>query len=107
MDLRLTRPDLYAHARMALDHLAERGPTLGRPLADRIHGSAIHHLKELRVTSQRDHSLRVLYAFDSRRQAVLLFAGDKAGDWNDWYPSAIREAELNFAQHERGLMSDE
>jgi hypothetical protein len=32
----------------ALDELAISGPQLGRPLVDRIHGSKIHNLKELR-----------------------------------------------------------
>lgn len=32
----------------ALDELAACGPQLGRPLVDRIHGSKIHNLKELR-----------------------------------------------------------
>src|SRR5260370_4988613 len=32
----------------ALDELALCGPQLGRPLVDRIHGSKIHNLKELR-----------------------------------------------------------
>ena len=32
----------------ALDELAAGGPQLGRPLVDRIHGSRIHNLKELR-----------------------------------------------------------
>jgi hypothetical protein len=29
--------------------------------------------------------LRVLFSFDQRRQAILLFGGDKSGAWNDWY----------------------
>lgn len=35
----------------ASDNLAEGGPILGRPLVDRIHGSRIHNLKELRPAS--------------------------------------------------------
>ncbi|WP_308211640.1 type II toxin-antitoxin system RelE/ParE family toxin [Actinoallomurus soli] len=32
----------------AIDRLAEAGPSLGRPLVDRLEGSRIHKLKELR-----------------------------------------------------------
>lgn len=32
----------------AVELLAERGPALGRPMADRITGSRLHNLKELR-----------------------------------------------------------
>ena len=31
--------------------LEKEGPSLGRPLVDRVKGSQLHHLKELRVTS--------------------------------------------------------
>lgn len=31
--------------------LEKEGPSLGRPLVDRVKGSKLHHLKELRVTS--------------------------------------------------------
>jgi DNA-binding XRE family transcriptional regulator len=30
----------------AIDHLAEAGPGLGRPLVDRIHGSRLHNLEQ-------------------------------------------------------------
>lgn len=35
----------------AIDELAARGPGLGRPLVDRIKGSSLHNLKELRPGS--------------------------------------------------------
>ncbi len=35
----------------ALDVLAIEGPTLGRPIMDRVKGSKLHHLKELRPGS--------------------------------------------------------
>ncbi|WP_240808312.1 type II toxin-antitoxin system RelE/ParE family toxin [Actinomadura geliboluensis] len=35
----------------AVDRLAEGGPGLGRPLVDRLEGSEIHNLKELRPGS--------------------------------------------------------
>ena len=70
-----------------VDLLAERGPDLGRPLADRIHSSRHHHMKELRPA--KGGALRVLFMFDPRRQVILLLSGDKSGDWNAWYEWAV------------------
>lgn len=60
--------------------LAIAGPQLGRPYSDRIAGSTIHHLKELRVSGRDEAQYRFLFAFDPRRQAVLLVAGNKKGE---------------------------
>jgi hypothetical protein len=43
-------------------------------------------------------AIRILFAFDPWRQAVLLAAGNKAGRWNQWYPEAISKAEQLFAR---------
>jgi hypothetical protein len=48
----------------AVAALREEGPALGRPLVDRIAGSSIHHLKELRPGSAARSEIRVLFAFD-------------------------------------------
>ena len=68
----------------ALLILQERGPALGRPLVDTLTGSHLANLKELRV-SAGGRRLRVLFAFDPRRVAVLLVGGDKTGQWRSWY----------------------
>jgi hypothetical protein len=73
--------------------LAEVGPNLGRPLVDRIKGSAIHNLKELRPGSAGSTEVRILFVFDPWRSAVLLVAGDKASNWSGWYRHAIPHAE--------------
>lgn len=44
----------------------------------------------------------MLFIFDARRQAVLLVAGDKTGQWSDWYEQAIPLAEERFGRWERG-----
>src|SRR4051794_36140715 len=59
----------------------DRWPTLGRPIVDRIQGSRVHHLKELRPGSAGASEIRILFPFDPATRAVLLVAGDKAGDW--------------------------
>lgn len=80
----------------ALDLLEERGPNLGRPLADRIHGPKLSNLKELRPGSLGGSELRVLFAFDRARNAVLLVAGDKSSSWSRWYDENIPLAEERF-----------
>ncbi len=52
------------------------GPGLGRPHADTIDGSRHSNMKELRARQ----TLRVFFAFDPKRRAVLLIGGDKRGD---------------------------
>lgn len=83
----------------ALRVLAREGPALGRPLVDTIKGSAIKNLKELRPGSTGRSEIRVLFAFDPRRRAILLVAGDKAGRWEKWYEKNIPLAEKRFEEH--------
>ena len=85
-----------AQVQAAIDVLAEYGPGLGRPLVDRIKGSTIHNMKELRPGSSGASEVRVLFVFDPDRQAVLLVAGDKAGNWQGWYRKAIPTAERRY-----------
>jgi hypothetical protein len=83
----------------AIDHLAEAGPGLGRPMVDRIHGSRLHNLKELRPGSAGRSEIRLLFVFDVEREAVILVAGDKAGQWNRWYRENIPVAEQRYEQY--------
>ncbi|MFD5783755.1 type II toxin-antitoxin system RelE/ParE family toxin [Streptomyces sp. NPDC058220] len=80
----------------AIQALVEEGPDLGRPLVDRIKGSALHNLKELRPGSSGASEVRILFIFDPRRNAVLLVAGDKAGQWSEWYRRSVPEAEARY-----------
>lgn len=91
----------------AVERLAEVGPTLGRPVVAEVdlrdYPAAIRSLfalKELRVGT-----IRVLFAFGPDRVPVLLFAGDKSGEWTRWYPRAIREAARLYGDYlaETGL----
>lgn len=77
----------------AIDILADRGPALGRPLADHVEHSAVQNLKELRPGSAGRTELRILFVFDPWRSAILLVAGVKAGNWKQWYRDAIPRAE--------------
>ena len=84
---------------VCIAELAQHGPQLGRPMVDTLKGSSITNLKELRpVTNQLGH-LRIIFAFDTKRQAVLLLAGDKRGKWEKWYKKHIPIAEQMFLDH--------
>jgi hypothetical protein len=84
----------------AIQHVVKgRGPDEGRPLVDRIKGSNLHNLKELRPASTGTTEVRILFLFDPERQMVLLVAGDKAGNWQRWYEVAIPLAEARYAEH--------
>ncbi len=92
-------PERRDKVRGAIDYVVNRGPTLGRPQVDVIHGSRLRKLKEVRV----DRGTRLLFAFDSNRDAVMLVGGDKSGKWNRWYPQKVALAERLYAEHERRI----
>jgi hypothetical protein len=81
----------------AIQVLEDSGPMEGRPLVDSLVGSTISNLKELRPPSRGRTEVRVLFCFDPWRSAILLVAGDKAGQWNRWYREAIPRAERLYA----------
>lgn len=63
----------------AVELLEDRGPYLGRSLVDTVAASRHKNMKELRPGSSGRSELRVLFAFDPVRSAILLVAGDKGG----------------------------
>lgn len=77
--------------------LEHDGPNLGRPYVDTLRGSSIPNLKELRV-QYRGEPYRILFAFDPKREALLLLGGNKGGD-KRWYRRTIPRAEAIFARH--------
>lgn len=83
----------------AIDRLAEAGPSLGRPLVDKLAGSQLHNLKELRPGSAGRSEIRILFVFDPWRSAILLLGGDKSGDWSGWYQRAIPRAEELYEKY--------
>jgi hypothetical protein len=94
-----TDPTTANRVMEALDHLSQAGPGLGRPLVDRVHGSRLHNLKELRPGSTGRSEVRLLFIFDAEREAVILVAGDKAGQWVQWYRENIPIAESRYEQY--------
>lgn len=75
------------------------GPRLGRPHADTLSGSKHANMKELRFTAD-DGVWRVAFAFDPRRRAIMLVAGDKSGgSQKRFYKGLLARADARFAEH--------
>ena len=91
--------DDYHQVIAALELLQERGPQLGRPLVDTVKGSRHKNMKELRPGTSGRSEVRVLFAFDPERRAIVLVAGDKSGDWKGWYVKNVPIADDMFDQH--------
>lgn len=91
-------------------HLLEQhGPVLPRPHSDVIVTSKHANMKELRgkvVRPQHRSELRVLYAFDPRRTAILLIGGDKTGN-PKWYEEYVPIADVLFDDHLRQIEQEE
>ena len=82
------------------------GPMLGRPLVDTITSSRHRNMKELRPGSTGRTEMRVLFAFDRQRKAILLLGGDKSRDWRGWYRIHIPIADDLFDEHQRIVDGD-
>jgi hypothetical protein len=75
------------------------GPKLGRPHVDTLKGSKFANMKELRFRAN-DGVWRVAFAFDPKRNAVLLVAGDKSGTSESrFYKSLIVTADARYKAH--------
>ena len=80
----------------AVEALEIRGPGLGRPFVDVLQASRHANMKELRP---RGGHIRVMFAFDPRRTAILLIGGDKTGHWESWYKEMIPIADALYDEH--------
>lgn len=63
-------------------------------------------MKELRPASAGRSEIRILFAFDPVRRAVLLVAGDKAGNWSHWYTKNIALADDRYNKWRRTELRD-
>ncbi len=93
----------------AVEVLQQHGPTLGRPLVDRIGSSNYQNMKELRVSEGGD--LRILFVFGPLRQPILLIGGNKEGEWNEWYEKNVPVADHLYGNYlteiqKEGLVSE-
>lgn len=77
--------------------LERRGPTLPFPHSSGVEGSRYAHMRELRI-QRGGRPLRIFYAFDPRRTAILLIGGDKTGDGR-FYARYIPVADRLYDEH--------
>jgi hypothetical protein len=79
--------------------LQQFGPQLKRPHVDTLNGSRHANMKELRFTAANG-VWRVAFAFDPKRKAILLVAGDKSGGSEKrFYRKLIEKADERFSAH--------
>jgi hypothetical protein len=91
----VVQDEILALARL----LQHSGPQLGRPHVDTLKDSRHANMKELRFDAE-DGVWRIAFAFDPRRHAILLVAGDKSGgSQKRFYRELIRRADLRFDAH--------
>ncbi|MBQ3748955.1 MAG: type II toxin-antitoxin system RelE/ParE family toxin [Kiritimatiellae bacterium] len=84
--------------------LEEHGPTLGFPYSSAINGTRFA-MRELRIQSD-GHPIRILYAFDPARSALLLIGGDKTGN-DRWYIENVPKAERIFEEHLKEIKQED
>jgi hypothetical protein len=93
--------ELLAHAKL----LEEFGPNLGRPTVDTLKGSRHANMKELRF-AWNNEVWRVTFAFDPKRQAVLLVGGDKGGaNQRRFYQRLIAVSDERYDSHLLSLIT--
>ncbi|WP_428408425.1 type II toxin-antitoxin system RelE/ParE family toxin [Hyphococcus sp.] len=79
------------------------GPAAGRPRVDTLNGSKHANMKELRFDAD-DGVWRAAFAFDPKREAVILVAADKSGgSEKKFYKRLIKTADERFDQHLKAL----
>ena len=82
------------------------GPATGRPHVDKLKGSSYANRKELRFEAA-DGEWRVAFAFDPRRRAILLVAGDKTGgSEKKFYQRLIAKADARYLRHLAALKAE-
>jgi hypothetical protein len=97
--------DAQAETIAKVELLKVLGPALGRPHADTLNGSKHANMKELRADTARQ-VLRIAFAFDPERSAILLVAGDKSGvSQKRFYKRLIAKADELFDGHLARLMA--
>lgn len=71
------------------------GQTSGRP--DFRFSASEYERAASRLSGKSE--IRILFAFDPIRQAILLVAGDKSGQWQRWYRKNIPIADELYDRH--------
>ncbi len=74
-----------------VDLLVVRGTALGSPQSSKVKSSMHPHMREFRIQSG-GRPIRIFYAFDPRRTAILLIGGRKM-DRERFYREYVRQAD--------------
>lgn len=83
--------------------LEARGAMLSFPYSSGVSHSRHPHMRELRI-QDRGAPIRIFYAFDPRRCAILLIGGDKTGNdrfYDEYVPIADRLYDEYLAELKR------
>ena len=81
--------------------LGDRGTQLGDPYSSKVKGSRHGRMRELRIQSS-GRPIRIFYAFDPRRTAILLIGGRKT-EQDRFYREYVRRADVIYDQYLRQL----
>jgi hypothetical protein len=84
--------------------LEVKGPHLSFPHSSGVKSSRHPHMRELRIQAQ-GRPIRILYAFDPRRTAILLIGGVKQGR-DRWYEVSVPRADALYVEHLRDLREE-
>ena len=88
--------EVREHIMASVNLLKQFGPALTRPHVDTLNGSKFANMKELRFKTGSG-VWRVLFAFDSERQAIVLVGANKQGQSEPrFYKSLIALADRRF-----------
>jgi hypothetical protein len=84
----------------------ERGTQIPFPYSSKIESSRHGGMRELRV-QHKMRPLRLLYAFDPHRDAVILLGGDKTCRGNNWYKEFVPKADDLFDGYLEEVMAED
>lgn len=93
-------PDDQAATGRVVDMLVRRGLALRHPHASNVKSSRHRHMRELRVGTHPP--IRVFYAFDPRRTAILLIGGHKQHPGR-FYRDYVARADTIYDEHLREI----
>ncbi|GBU10274.1 toxin RelE [Gammaproteobacteria bacterium] len=78
--------------------LSNKGPNLGRPYVDALQGSKFNNMKELRIQC-KGSPFRLFFAFDPKRNVIVLCAGNKKGKNKLFYTQMLLIADTEYQKH--------
>ncbi len=88
-----------------VEALEEHGADLPRQYSSSVRSSRHGRMRELRVQSG-GRPIRIFYAFDPRRTAILLTGGRKSGHEQRFYRDHVRRADTIYDQYIRELRGE-